>query len=504
MGRRLFLFSFLWASFAPVFSQGFSARVIDFETKQPVPFATIQYGPHKGTITNEEGVFVINASPQSFDLLEISSMGYQSIKVKPEEVSGNIIYLRSQVIQLDDVFLTNKKLTGREILERVKLKVAENYNFQLTRKRFFYRESNINRVNRFDLDIDESTIADINQALMDSISGSIPKYSDSYKEVLGDFYGSYSHQKIQLIKAANLYNPQSTTSLDKLTKKLDNIFRENVKRNSYLKIKSGLFGVKVDADELAGERKESLAEAEEKQLTPEEFATSVTDKRNNLVSSANENISSVVSKTFWNEDSTFDLFDKLNRYKYNVKGYTYMGAEIVYVIEFEPKRGADYRGKVYVNTGDFGVHRIDFTNVKPLKKFRLLGISAITDVYRGKLIFSKDENGKYVPLYLERESGQSFGIDRPLTLIEKNKNVVGRRKQNELDMDVLINISQLDKYQFVVYDTEEIDEEEFKKIDFSSKFDYQTFKRYDSEFWSGFNIIEPNVAIKEFTALQTD
>lgn len=504
MGRLLFFIGFLWASFAPVFSQGFTARIIDLETKKPVPFATIQYGPHKGTITNEDGVFVINASPKSIDLLEISSIGYQSIKVRPEDVSDNIIYLRSQVIQLDDVFLTNKKLTGREILERAKAKVTENYNFQLTKKRFFYRESNINRVNRFDLDIDESTIPDINQPLMDSISRSIPKYSDSYKEVLGDFYGNYSQQKIQIIKAANLYNPQSTTSLDKLTKKLDNIFRENVKKDSYLKIKSGLFGVKVDADELAEDRKESLAEAKEKEPTTEELAKSETDKRNGLVNSANENISSVVSKTFWNEDSTFDLFDKLNRYKYQVKGYTYMGDEIVYVIEFEPKRGAEYKGKIYVNTGDFGVHRIDFTNVKPLKKFRLLGISAITDVYRGKLIFSKDENGKYVPRYLERESGQSFGIDRPLTLIEKNKNVLGRRKQNELDMDILINVSQLDKYQFVVYDTEQIDEEVFKKANASSKFDYQTFKRYDPEFWSGFNIIEPNMAIKEFTALQTD
>ncbi|MGA8855171.1 MAG: carboxypeptidase-like regulatory domain-containing protein, partial [Christiangramia sp.] len=144
------------------------------------------------------------------------------------------------------------------------------------------------------------------------------------------------------------------------------------------------------------------------------------------------------------------------------------------------------------------------TNVKPLKKFRLLGISAIDDVYQGKMIFSKGENGKYVPRYFEQESGQSIGVDRPLTVIEKNKNVMGKRKQNELDMDILINISQLEKCQFVVYGSQELDDEITDETGSSQEFDFRTFKRYDPDFWKGYNIIEPNAAIREFTALQAD
>ncbi|MGA8854947.1 MAG: carboxypeptidase-like regulatory domain-containing protein, partial [Christiangramia sp.] len=366
------LFIILWSS--PGFSQEFTGRVLDLKTKNPVAYATIQYAKNRGVVTNEEGYFSINLPASNLDNLLVSSMGFETQEFKSSQLENNIIYLKSKVIQLEDIFLSNKKLTGEEILERAKSRVAENYNFNLRKKRFFFRESNVNKVNKFLLDIDESTIPDINQELMDSISESIPRYSDSYKEVLGDFYGDYSQQKIEIIKAANLFNPQSKTSLNKLTNRLDDIFKENVKKNSYLKIKSGLFGVKVDAEEIAEERKENVKEEKEKKKpTPEELANAENDRRKEMVNSTNENISSILKNTFWKEDGIFDLFDKLNRYKYEVEEYTYFDNEIVYVIAFEPKGRSEFRGRVYVNTSDFGVHRIDYTNVKPLKKFRLLG-----------------------------------------------------------------------------------------------------------------------------------
>lgn len=500
MKTYFFLLTFLLATAFSAFCQEFNSRIIDAATKKPIPFATIQYGPHRGTISNEEGVFVINAPAERLGKINISSIGYEPLEINAAEFTNTDILLKPQVIQLDNVFLSNKKLTGREILELAKEKVNENYDFELSKKRFFFRESSLNRVKRFDMNIKESTIADITQGLMDSISASIPKSSDAYKEVLGDFYGNYSSQKIEILKAANLYNPQSTASLNELTAKLDEIFKANVKKSSYLKIKSGIFGVKVDADEIQDEIKEEKQE-QVKQPTAEEISKSETAKKNDLKSSAVNGVKSIMTHMFWDEDGTFDLFDKLNRYKYKVEGYASLDEDIVYVILFEPRHGADFKGKIYVNTADYGIHRIDYYNVKPLKKFRLLGISAIDDVYRGKMIFSKNENGKYVPRYIEKETGESFGIDRPLTLIEKNKTVVGRRKQNELDMDILINVGQLNKYQFVVYDSQELATADFDIKKPEAEFEYKTFKRYDPLFWEGYNIIEPNAAIKEFSAI---
>ena len=481
------------------FTQEFSGKLLDGKTREPIPFATVQYAKNRGVITNDEGFFTINRSPEQLDKLLISSVGYKTLEIGISEIKDNRIFLNRDIVQLDDVFISDKKLSGKEILEQAKERVTENYNIGQFKRRFFFRESNLNKVKTFDLDIQESTIADINQKLMDSISGSIPRNSDSYKEVLGDLSGDYTKQEIKIIKGANLHNPQSTASLDKLTDKLDRIFKENVKPDSYLKIKSGWLGVKVDVDEFSEE-----TASEEKKSNPEEIAKTEKQRKNSLIGSANMKIPYLLKENFWNEDAEFDLFDRLNRYKYDVAGYTYLDNSLVYVVDFEPKGRADYKGRVYVNTEDFGVHRIDYKNVKPLKKFRLLGISSIDDIYRGKMIYSRDENGQYLPKYIEQEVGESFGIDRPLTLIEKNKNVVGRRKQNELDMDILVKISQLEKYQLVVFNDPEEEESQPVTADSIVDFEYKTFKKYDPEFWKGHNIIEPNTAIREFTAIQSE
>ena len=498
--KNAFIFClFFLLIFASGFSQEFSGKVMDEQTRKPIPFATVQFAKNRGVITNDEGSFTINRPVAQIEELEISSVGYEPKKVKPSEVRDNVIYLKTQVIQLDDVFLSDKKLTGREILEKAKERVAENYDIGTIQKRFFFRESNLNKVNRFDLKVKESSIEEIDQELMDSLSASIPKIVNSYKESLGDFSGNYSSQEIDLIKGANLYNPQSTASLDKLLEKLDNLFKENVKPDSYFKIKSGLLGVKVDVDEFDMENDDP-----KKEPTAKEIAETEARQKTSVLGTTNTYLNSLLNYSFWNEDGSFDLFDKLRKYEYSIKGYTYLDNNLVYVINFEPKGSADFKGQIYVDTEDYGIHRLDYENVKPLKKLRLFGISSIDDVYQGKMIFSKNASGKYIPKYMEREEGESIGIDRPLKLIEKNKNVVGKRKQNELDMDILIKVSQRDKYQLIVFEDSEESSTSVSVKKSKEDFEYQTLKKYDPEFWDGYNIMEPNSAIKEFTAINAE
>jgi hypothetical protein len=275
----------------------------------------------------------------------------------------------------------------------------------------------------------------------------------------------------------------------------------NLKERSYLKVRSGIIGVKIDEDEL---QEEIIAKEDKKEKTPEEKEKARQDRKKSLVKTSNSKIERLMNGMFWKEDITFNLFDKSNRYEYRLNGYAWIDNAAVYVIDFEPKRRADFKGRIYVNTSDFGVHRLEYENVKPLKKFRLFGISTSDDVYRGKMIFIKDEAGKYNLSYVERETGETVGIDRPLTIIEKNKHVPGRRKQNELDLDLNFKISQVQKLQLVVYKNENLAPGELEKLSAASDFEYQTFKSYNSDFWSGYNIIEPSAAIKSFTALQDE
>lgn len=497
---RSFLFLFLMLQVQLLQAQEVKARVLDASSKKPVPYANIILSENRGLVTNEEGYFSYNPKNRELpEMIKISSLGYELLEIDPQKISEEIIYLKPSTVELREVFLTNKNLSAKEIIEKVKEEVSNNYNFSNSRKRIFLRESDFNYVRRFDLEVDKSTIAGIDQNLMNEISNRIPKVSDSYKEVLADIYGNYDKQKVNIIKAANLYNPQSTQSLEELTDRMNSIFMNTIKDRSYLKIRSGIIGMKVDEEELNDLEKEI-----KKEKTPIEKEKERLENRESLQKGSDSKVQNLMNGMFWKEGITFNLFDKSNKYKYKMNGFAWIDNATAYVIDFEPKRGADFKGKVYVNTEDFGVHRLEYENVKPLKKFRLFGISTADDVYRGKMIFTKDEAGKYNLSYMERETGESFGLDRPLTIIEKNKHVKGRRKQNELDLDLRLNVSQVNKLQLVVYETEAMPAGNLNNIAIKDDFDYQTFKVYNPEFWSGYNIIEPNTAIRNFVALEAE
>jgi len=502
LGAVLIFFAFVQV----VNAQEITGQILDSSSKEPIPFATIVYANMRGVLTNEEGKFNIHANLDSESIIAISSLGYEAKDLRVSEINGQITYLKAQSIQLSDVFLSDKKLSAEEIIEKVSEKIRDNYNFDYTQKRFFFRESNTNHVRQFDMDIDESTIPELNQALMDSISNSIPKMSDSYREVLGDLYGNYEEQKLKVLKAANLENPQSRESLTELSDKIQVIFQESFKKNSYLKIKSGWLGVKVDAKELQDEFDGTEEEEEVKPApTPEELEKINATKLMNLKQTTVADIKGLLNSMFWNSDNTLDVINKSRKYEFKVHGYVQIENAIAYVIDFKPKRGADFKGRIFVNTQDFGVYRIDFENVKDISSFRLLGISTASDIYRGKMIFGKDENAKYNPKYIELEKGESFGIDRPLTIIEKNKFVAGKMKQNEIDLDIKIKVKQLNKLQLVVFENSNIEASDFINLENkAADFEYQKFKKYNPEFWDGYNIIEPNAAIKAFTAPQTE
>ena len=120
------------------------------------------------------------------------------------------------------------------------------------------------------------------------------------------------------------------------------------------------------------------------------------------------------------------------------------------------------------------------------------------------MIFVKNPAGKYSLSYLEREQGETVGIDRPLTIIEKNRHVPGRNKQNELDLDLDMRFGQVEKVQLVVYEDQPLAGSEYEALEEQGAFEYQKFKTYNPDFWNGYNIIEPNTAIKQFTALETE
>ncbi|XLS29476.1 carboxypeptidase-like regulatory domain-containing protein [Flavobacteriaceae bacterium M23B6Z8] len=483
-----------------VYGQTITSRIIDATTKEPVPYVTILLANKKGVITNEEGRFSLQLreNTQASDTLFISCMGYETIAKPLDQFNEEVILLHPKAIELNDVFVSNKNYSADEIIEKVKEQMSQNYDQEFTRKRLFLRESDFQNLSRTNYTFKKSTIPALNKQFLDSVLTTIPKKYAYYSEILCDYYGNLEDekQKIKLIKASELYDKKNEIGIQAMEKKFNEILKKNIKPDSYLKIKSGWFGTKVDADEVLN-TEEADTEALEKELKQEKAKE---EERKNFAEYRKKTVHGLMQKLFYTDDTDLNFIRKSRKYKFELTDYSYIGNQPVYVIHFEPKRNADYKGTLYVNIDDFAVLRADYENVQPLRNFNLLGISFSEYLSKGKMIFSKNNNEKYSLLYLEHETGGKFGIRRPLKIVEKNKHVKGRRKQNELEVKLDMATTATRKYELVVFDAEKITASYFESIPEKNDQLPTYMPSYDPDFWKGYNIIEPNQAIKEFTA----
>lgn len=485
-------------------AQSLGSRILDSITQQPIPYVTVQL-KNQGVITNEEGyfTFLLDASIQETDSLRISSIGYESIGKPIKEFTEKVIYLSPKAIELREVIVSNKNYTAEEIVALVQENLGKNYRNELSKKRLFLRQSDDNRILQTDYSIKKSTIDALNKTFLDSVISTVPKSDSYYSEMLGDFYGNQEdgQQKLSIIKASKLFDKSKELDYDQLEKRFNDIIKKNVKTDSYFKVKSGLLGTKVDAEDfyevdktidttdVAAVNKQLEEAKERKERRQENYAkwkrTSLTDLYNTL-------------PVF--EDTDYNVLWKPNRYDLSLENFTYIGDKALYVISFTPKRGEEYEGTLYVDADDFALVKMDFKNVKSVKTFKLLGISYNVYLKEGSILFHKSNDGRYDLQYLNVVSAERFGFKRPVQIIEKNKNVKGRRKQNELHLKVDAAFGARNRYEIVVFDVVPISNDTFTAFEENNEVLPTYMANYDPEFWKGYTIMEPNTAIKQFTS----
>ncbi|MBN4082908.1 carboxypeptidase-like regulatory domain-containing protein, partial [bacterium AH-315-A23] len=111
--------------------------VIDSNTKQPLPFASIVTNTNFGTLADVEGRFYIKAK-NSFNQITISYVGYQSVIV-PIEIKDKFIHvkLKASVEKLNEVIITAKENPALQIIRNtIKNKPKNNIEKSLNSFKF--------------------------------------------------------------------------------------------------------------------------------------------------------------------------------------------------------------------------------------------------------------------------------------------------------------------------------------------------------------------------------
>ena len=495
MSKKLFYFIFLTSSI--LYGQEINLKLIDSLSKETIPFASVTTNFDENAITNEEGAFKLTkyTSFTAQDSLFISCMGFEPYREAIDQLPDSLLLLAQKSIELNDVILTQNNLSAEEVVKRARENVENKYDLSFTQKTFFLRESFDQKWVQRDLEVKKSTIKELNQIFWDSILRSIPINDTWHTETLGKLHGDWSkeEQKLVLLRGVDLADTINAKGYEQIENKITDVLDKNVKEKSYFKFRSGIFSTKIDRSEIIERALDSTA------IDTTELADQ-TDEKKRFHKERKKRLTGVFDALVKRNRLDIEVLKKSSLYQYELLNFTFMDNKPVYQIRFIPNnKKAKYKGTLYVEADTYTLIQLDYENVKSIRDFSLLGLSFNAYGRKVKLRFNSFNGLRYQLQYAFFETKFRTGIDRPIKVVEKNKFVRGRRKQNELKGEVHFKLDQKSTTHLVIFDSQSITEEKFKQLKENKRFSPEKRDTYDPAFWAGYNIIEPNEAIRSFT-----
>ncbi len=480
MSQKLFSF-FVFFSFIQLLqAQEFSSLLIDAETQEPVPSATIASSAYNGVISNEEGVFsIFIENTQLADSLSISCLGYKPKKILAKNPLPKEIILTPEVFEVMPVFLDLKELKPDEVMDLVKENLNKNYNFEYVAASVFTRNSGHGQMNKFDLNLKKSTVPKLNQTFLDK----------SFENQKGDFV--YLNEAIEDVVVSKnwegyiaprrklvIQSDKDPASAKKIQQDLIHLMEESFRPDSELIIKTGI--IRLDktepVDSILSQMKDGL---------DDEIAEKGAKYPFNL------------NSLFLNKKSDVDFIYNPSKYIFEKEAFVLFNDNWVYKLRFRPKNKAKFKGYVYVNVADYAVLRVDFQNTEiPYKKFNLFGVHYKQPINKGMALFSKI-NAKYYLKYFKQNFKNVMGIERPFTIIEKNSHKKGRKRINKVFLDLNYQSTQFHTSEIVVSNVKLISKSDFDSFTPVSQVQKTRRFSYDPGFWKGYNILTPEKALQE-------
>ena len=102
------------------------------------------------------------------------------------------------------------------------------------------------------------------------------------------------------------------------------------------------------------------------------------------------------------------------------------------------------------------------------------------------MIFSKFNGEKYNLSYFQSTRGSSVSIKRPFKIIEKNKVVKGRNKQNQISAKLNFSSRSIYNKELQVFKIRKMNSEEFEEINEENQVLPEYLKEFKTNFWDEF------------------
>ncbi|MFD2823448.1 carboxypeptidase-like regulatory domain-containing protein [Lacinutrix iliipiscaria] len=484
--HRYFFFIFASLLASNIYSQTVSGKVLT-ASQEAIPYATVQIGESYGVITNEEGLFSIKTNDfDDNEMVRISCLGYESVDLKLINFKSQDYTLKEKVNELSEVFITNKPLSVDSIMFYVNAKLKENYRFHLNEFKIFSRKTEYIVGENADFEITKST--GFRKKQLELFNTDFDKLETSLlnnnSKQYTDFIGSLmilddSQAKLKVEKAIRLLDERNNQSLESLAEKGNDIVLKHLDKDKIYTVKTGLFKISDSV---------SLDNREDK----------MADTINSLGHIRTKSFEMIMNNALNNSNNRLDFISETKKYNYELKDVTFIDDEMVYIIDFKPKRSSvKYTGTIYVSNETFAVIRADYRFYKnrvgeKLNLRLLFGVKYVEKNQEGIVAFKKDDDGYYYPSFINEQIDRYFYINRPFKFIE-NSNT-----SNKVSFSFKIEGTFKEKTELLILSRNEIETSTFNSYKELKDVDYETPKTYDASIWSDYNVIEPLNEMKDF------
>lgn len=348
--------------------------VLDSISQSALPYVNILVlKNNRGTITNETGTYSIDITELNpTDTISFQFIGYKTKKITCDKLSKTPqIFLREDLMSIDEVVITSKKLEAEDIIKNVLKNKDVNYNTAFLKNKIFSRERYITDVNTIELDYKKSTIKELSEETIQDFQNKTPKHSTSYFDFLANFYvnGKDSKLKLEPIQAVELTS-KDLAELENYQKLFENLFADT-NGKEYWKIKSGIFGQKIDLSKDTTDIPENAY--------------------NRPLVYFKEQIKQKAKYVTFDDDDLWEFLHKTNRYNFELEGTTTVNGESVYIINFQPKKKGHFEGKVFITTDTFALLKASYqySEGKTGKDFNFLGMGYTEANFKGSIYFEK-------------------------------------------------------------------------------------------------------------------
>lgn len=488
--KLLCSFLTLFLSYVTIFGQDLNGKIVDATSQEPIPFANVQLGKNYGVISNDEGFF--NIQPKGItanSFLLFSSLGHEDLQILVSEfIPGQIVTLKQANFELDEVVLSNVKLSANKIIDNFLANKKENHRTVNANIQLFTRRNSDYQAKEFNIDVKKASFLkkserkNINDRMEDLGKEVSSTISNNYREQLSEVYMFEDTVMTQHFKALELINRDKNTDTDEIQSKVFFELLSSLESNNSFKVKTGVFTI-------------------EKEMELNELIEDIEVKKSNVPDTLkHKNNYTALNFLYASRNFDHEFLEKEKRYDYSLEGMTYAHGHTCYHISFEPSGGkGKYQGNMYINVKDFGMVAYDYNLVDGKKAFSvnlklLVGVKANSFKNSGYFIYAKGEGGYYAK-YIREKKGDYVYLNRNFSFKENN---ASRRERKNLKFNFELEYVENSTTEYVAIQYQTIDPKIKGDLSFIDYILIDEKAKYDPSYWKGFNVIEATEAIRNY------